>query len=154
MFLRGRGIAEKEGDVLGDEGVNLAKVGNNLLNETLNVLVLGDVALVGLDLDTVVLGELLNVLLGTLFARRVGDGNVSSHLCQTTGGLNAHSAGAGGTSDDDDLALEAEQVLEGRRRGNGRHAERFGRRKVSAGYSEELMEDLAHANGTATCVGG
>ena len=114
---RGEGRAKAreergEENILGDEGVNLAKVGNDLVDEPLDVLVVADVALVGLGLDTVLGLELLDVLLGTLGAGSVGDGDAGTHLSSTTGSLNTHTAGSGSAGDDDDLALEAEKVLE------------------------------------------
>lgn len=100
-------------NVLGDEGINLAKVLEHILDQLLALLVLAHVALVGLGLDTVGLGELLDVLLSTLLARSVGDGNVGAHLGTAACGLNAHALGAGSTGNDDDLALQAEEVLQG-----------------------------------------
>src|SRR6478735_9270916 len=98
------------GDLLGDETVNLAKLLDNLSDKSLNVVVVGSVELVGLGLDAVLLGELLDVLLGALLAGSVGDGDVGAHLSSTAGSLDAHAAGSGGAGDDDDLALEAEEV--------------------------------------------
>jgi hypothetical protein len=98
------------GDLLGDETVNLAKVLDNLSNKSLNIIVVGSVELVGLGLDAVLLGELLDVLVGTLLAGSVGDGDVGAHLSCTAGSLDTHAAGSGSAGDDDDLALEAEEV--------------------------------------------
>lgn len=39
-------------------------------------------------------------------------GNIRAELSASTGSLGANTGLAGGTSDDDDLALEAEEVLE------------------------------------------
>lgn len=102
----------KRKDILGDEGINLAKVADHLGDKALDVVVVGDIALVGLDLDAVSLGQLLDVLLGTLLAGRVGDGNIGAHLSAAAGCLNAHAPGTGSAGDDDDLALEAEEVSE------------------------------------------
>lgn len=96
--------------LLGNESVNLAKVGDDLVDEALDVLVLADVALVGLGLDTVILDQLLDVLVGALAAGRVGDGDVGAHLGAAASGLNAHAAGTGGTGDDNDTTLQAEEV--------------------------------------------
>ena len=105
---------------VGDEGVDLAKLLDHVVDEVLDALPATDVALVGLDLDTVLLGQLLGVLLTSLGAGGVGDGQVGAHLGTAAGGLDTHAAGTGGTGDDDDLALEAEEVLErvGLRNGN------------------------------------
>lgn len=104
---------------VGDEGIDLAEVLDCVVDKLLHALPVADVALVGLHLDTVGLGELLGVLLAALGARGVSDGEVSAHLSATTGGLNAHTAGARGTGDDDNLALKAEEVLEGIGFGDG-----------------------------------
>lgn len=97
---------------VGDEGINLAELLDHVGDELCAVLVLVDLALVGLDLDSVLLGQLLCVLLTTLGAGGVGDGDVGTHLGAATGGLDTHSLGAGGTGNDDDLALEGQEVLE------------------------------------------
>lgn len=101
-----------EGYLLGDETVNLAKVVHDLTNKSLNIIVVGSVELVSLGLDTVLLGELLDVLVGALLAGSVGDGDVGAHLSGTAGSLDTHAAGAGSAGDDDDLALEAHEVDE------------------------------------------
>lgn len=108
---------------VGDEGVDLAKVGDHALHESLDAVPVTDIALVGLGLDAVGLGELIDVLFGTLGTRGVGDGDVGTELGASPGSLNAHSAGSGGTGDDDDLALHAEQVMEGV---GGRNVDRHG----------------------------
>lgn len=95
---------------VGDEGVNLTEVGNDVLDELAAGLVVGDVELVGLGLDAVLLLEGGGVLLTTLLTASVGDGNVTAHLGDTASGLNTHTTGAGGTGDDGDLALHGEQV--------------------------------------------
>jgi hypothetical protein len=95
---------------VGDKGVNLAKVGNDILDELLARLVVGNVELVGLGLDAVLLLESGGVLLTTLLTASVGDGNVTAHLGDTASGLNTHTTGTRGTGDDGDLALHGEQV--------------------------------------------
>lgn len=55
-------------NILGNKGVNLAKVANDLVDAALNIIVVADVELVGLDLDTIVLHELLDVLIGALLS--------------------------------------------------------------------------------------
>jgi hypothetical protein len=97
---------------VGDEGVDLAEVLDDLLDEGVDVLPAADVELVGLALDAVFLGQLFCVLLAALGAGGVGDGDVGAELCGSAGSFNAHAPGAGGTGDDDDLSLEGEEVLE------------------------------------------
>lgn len=101
------------GTGVGDEGVDLAELGNDILDELLAGLVLVDLALVGLGLDAVGLLEVLDVVLSTLGTGSVGDGNVGAHLGAAASGLNAHALGAGSASDDDNLALQGELVQEG-----------------------------------------
>lgn len=100
-------------NVLCDEGIDLSKVLDDVTDELLALRPLADIALVCLDLDAVLLREGLGVLLGTLVAGRVGDGEVGAHLGAAAGGLDANTPGTGGAGDDDDLALEAEHVLQG-----------------------------------------
>jgi hypothetical protein len=59
---------------VGDEDIDLAEVGYDVLDELLARGVVADLALVCLDLDAVLLAHLLCVLLGTLGARVVGNG--------------------------------------------------------------------------------
>lgn len=103
---------------VGDEGVNLAKVLDDVLDELVDALVGADITLVGLRLDAILLGELFGVLLTSLGAGSVGDSNIGTHLGTTTGSFNAHAPRTRGTGDDDDLALEAEEVHEVRGLGN------------------------------------
>lgn len=102
----------KRHHILGDKGVNLAKVLEHRLHQVLALLVLAHVALVSLDLGAVLLGQLLDVLLGALLARGVCDGHVGPHLGASSCRLNAHALGARGSGDDDHLPLEGEEVLE------------------------------------------
>lgn len=106
------GVTGNGHNILGNESINLAKVLQDLLDQVLALLVLADVALVGLGLGAILLGELLDVLLGALLAGCVCDGHVGAHLGASSCGLNAHALGAGGTGDDDHLLLEGEEVLE------------------------------------------
>lgn len=99
-------------NILGNEAVNLAKVTNNLIDAPLHVVVVADVELVSLDLDPVFLGQGLDILLGALLSRRVGDGNVGAHFSTPASRFNAHAAGARGARHDDNLALEAKEVNE------------------------------------------
>lgn len=100
------------GTSVGDESINLTKLLDNVGNELCAVLVLVDLALVGLDLDSVGLRKFFCVLLTTLWAGRVGNGNVGTHLSAATGGFDTHSLGTRCTGNDDDLALEGQEVLE------------------------------------------
>lgn len=104
---------------IGDKGINLAKLLDHLVDQRLYAVVVADVELVGLDLDAVRLCQLLGVLLSALRTRRVGDGHIGAHLGTTARGLDAHSPVAGSAGDDDDLALEREEVQEGRGFGDG-----------------------------------
>lgn len=79
---------------VGDEGINLAELLNDVLNEPLDALPLAHITLVGLDLDAVLLAQLLGVPLAALRSGSVRDGQVGTHLCAATSGLNAHSTGA------------------------------------------------------------
>lgn len=80
------------------------------MDEALDILVLADIALVGLDLDAVLLRQFRRVLLGAVLAGGIGDGQVGAHLGAATGGFDAHATRAGSASDGDDLALEAEEL--------------------------------------------
>lgn len=106
---------------IGNENVNLAEVLDDVLDELLALGVDADLALVGLDLDAVLLAQLLSVLLGTFGARVVCDGEVSAELSTTTSSLNADTGRAGSSGDNDDLALKAEKVLELVGLGNWNH---------------------------------
>lgn len=55
-------------DLLGNETINLPKVPNDVIDEALDVVVIGNVERSGLDLDTVVADQLLDILVGALLA--------------------------------------------------------------------------------------
>lgn len=97
---------------IGNEDIDLAEILDDIGDELLALRVDADLALVGLDLDAVLLTQLLSILLGALGARVVCDGKISAELSATTRGLDSDTGRAGGTGDDDDLALKAEKVLE------------------------------------------
>lgn len=97
---------------VGDEDIDLAEVLDHVLDELLDVGVVTDGALVGLGLDVVLLAELFGVLLSTLGARVVGDGEVGTELSKTAGSLDTNTGGAGSSGHDGNLALEVEEVLE------------------------------------------
>jgi hypothetical protein len=97
---------------IGNKDVDLAEVGNDVLDKLLAVGKVADVALVGLGLDVVLLLEVLDVLFGTIGTGRVGDGDVGTVFGAATGCLNSHAPWAGGTGDDHDLLAQVEQVLE------------------------------------------
>ena len=110
-----------------NEAINLAKVLDNVVHELSDVVVVANIELVGLNLDAVGGSQLLGVLLAALRARGVGDGDVGTHLSTSTSSLDAHATGPGGAGDDHDLALQAEEVLEGVGLGDwDRHDERLG----------------------------
>lgn len=98
--------------ILGNEGIDLAKVSDDIVDEALAILGVGDIALVGAGPDAVLLLELLHILLGAVLARSVGDGNRSTHLGAPAGSLDAHAPGPRSAGDGDDLALEGEEVEE------------------------------------------
>jgi hypothetical protein len=50
---------------VGDHDIDLAEVGHDVLDELLARGVVADLALVGLDLDAVLLGDLLGILLSS-----------------------------------------------------------------------------------------
>jgi hypothetical protein len=94
-----------------DENLDLAEVGDDLLDQIFNAGVVGDVALVRLRLDAVLVLELLGVLLAAGGAGRVGDGNVGAKLGAAPGGLGANAGWSGGSGDDDNLSLQASTAL-------------------------------------------
>ena len=98
---------------IGDEDIDLAKVLDNLLAHGLDVLILAHIELVCLGLDAILVLQLLCVLLAALWTRAVCDGNVGAHLSAATGSLSANAGWAGRAGDDDNLALEGEELLEG-----------------------------------------
>ena len=95
-----------------DEGVDLTEVLNHFGHQLLAALVVADVALVGLGLDAVGLGQLLHVLVRALLPRRVRDGHVGAELGRAPRRLDPHASGPGGARHDHHLALEAEEVEE------------------------------------------
>lgn len=97
---------------IGDEDVDLAKILDHIGDQLLDFRVVADVGLVRLGLDAVLLGELFGVLLAALGPRRVCDGNVGTELCAATGRFCADAGWAGCTGDNDDLALEGEELFE------------------------------------------
>jgi hypothetical protein len=97
---------------IGNEDIDLAKVLHNVFDKLLHIGIVADGALVGLDLDTVLLAELLCVLLGTGGAGVVGNSQVGAELCAAAGSFDPDSSWAGCSRYDDDLALEGEEVLE------------------------------------------
>ncbi len=90
---------------IGDEDVDLAEVGDDVLDQLLDLGVAADVALVGLGLDAVLFGQLFGVLLASLTAGRVGDGDVGAHFGAATRGFSADASRAGGAGDNDHFAL-------------------------------------------------
>lgn len=88
----------------------LAEFLDDLSNEFLAILVVGNVELVGLSLDLVALHQLLGITLTTFSSGSIGDGDISTELSATTSSLNAHTFRAGCASDDNDFAFEAEEI--------------------------------------------
>lgn len=97
---------------VGDKCIDLAEVFDDVADELGNVVVVAHVAFVCLGLDAVFLAQLFCVLLPSFWASGIGDGDIGSHLRSAAGSLNAHALGTRGTSDNDDLALQAEEVGE------------------------------------------
>jgi len=92
--------------------INLSKLADDVLDKLLAALVGSDVEVEGLALDAVLLRDLLCVLLTTLLTSSVGDGDSGAHLGAAAGSLDTHTLGTGSAGDDDDFALEAEEVLQ------------------------------------------
>ena len=84
---------------------HLAKLLDNVRDELLAVLVVGNVQLVGFGLDLVVFRQLFDVFVSTLGTRGVGDGDIGTELSAAAGSFNAHAPRARGTSNDHDFAL-------------------------------------------------
>ena len=70
-------------------------------------------ALIGFALDAVLLRQVGSVVFTALSTGSVGDGEVGAHLGAATGGLDSNASGTRSTGHHDDLALEAEEVMEG-----------------------------------------
>lgn len=96
---------------VGDEDVDLPEIIDDVLNQLLDVGVVADETLVWFASDAVLFAQLLRVLLSSLRARGICDCNVCSHLSTTPGGFDTNASWSGRASHDDDLALQAEQVL-------------------------------------------
>lgn len=108
---------------IGNENIDLAEVVDDILDKLLALCVVADLALVGLDLDAILLTHLLGILLSTLSAGVVGDGKISTVLSTASGSLGTDTGSTRSTGDDNDLALKAEEVLELGSLGNGNHCE-------------------------------
>ena len=98
---------------VGDEDVDAAEVLDDVVDQLLDVLVVAHVALVGFGFGAVLVLQLFGVLDAAFGSRGIGDGDVGAHFGTATGGFGADAGGARGTGDDDDFALEAEELLEG-----------------------------------------
>lgn len=90
---------------IGDEDIDFAKVFDDISDQLLDVLVVANIALVWLGLDAVLLLQLLGVLLTTLLAGRVGDGNISTHFSTSSRSFSTDSGGTRSTRYDNDFAL-------------------------------------------------
>ena len=91
---------------------NLAKFLDNILDQLLHVVVVSNIKLECLALDSVLLGQFLRVLLASFRTGCVGYCKVGSHLSTATSCFNAHTLGTGSTCDHDHFALEAEEIEE------------------------------------------
>jgi hypothetical protein len=77
---------------VGDHDIDLAEVCDNVLDQLSDIVVVTNVALVGLALDTVLLGDLFGILLTTLRTGSVGDGDVGTKLGAATSGFSANAS--------------------------------------------------------------
>lgn len=102
---------------VGDHNIDLAEVLDNVLNQLLHIGIVVDVALVWDALDTVFLRDLLCVLFTTLGTAGIGDGNIGTKFGAATSGLSANASGTRGTSDNDNLALQAEELMKAMAKG-------------------------------------
>ena len=98
---------------VGDEDIDAAEFLDDVGDQLLDVLVVGHIALVGFRLHTIFLFELLRILDAAFGAGGVGDGNVSAHFSAAAGCFSADACGTGSAGHDDDLAFEAEKLLQG-----------------------------------------
>ena len=121
---------------IGNEDINLAEIFDDICDELLHLFVAANVALVCLRLDAELLLQLFGILLTSLRARGVCDGNIGTKFSTSSGGLGTDTCGTRCTGDDDDLALQAEEIVEGGRFGNRRHVGGLARNLLGAGYLE------------------
>ena len=127
--------AKKGGGVM----KHLAKVLDHVRNELLDVLVVGDVELVGFRLDVVALGQLFGVPLTALRAGGIGNGNIGTEFSAAAGGFNAHTLGARGTGDDNNFALQAEEIEQVLAFGNGnRHVKNLKLKDLNSGVCTKV----------------
>lgn len=129
--------------------INLAKLSNNILDQLLTALIAGNVQVVRLALDAVALADFLGVLLAALLTACVGDGYGGAHFGAAASSFDAHAAGAGSAGDDDDFALEGEEVEEvlGFGDGDGHFAWWCGGRGGGGGYLRFVSCVLEGAEG-------
>jgi hypothetical protein len=99
---RGRRLAR-----IRNKDINPAKVGNDVLDQPLDVGVVGDVALVRLAADAVPARQLLRVLVPAVRPGRVGDGDVGAHFGAAARRFGADACRAGGARHHDHFAFEA-----------------------------------------------
>ena len=97
---------------IGNKGINLSKLLDDLADEFGDIIVVAHVALVSFDLDAVRLAQLLGVLLSAFGTGRVGDSEVGTHFGTATSSFDAHAFGTGCSGHDNDFAFEAEQIRE------------------------------------------
>jgi hypothetical protein len=95
-----------------NQNIHLAEVLDDVVDQLLHVLEVADVALVGLALDAVLLGDVLGVLLAARGTGGVCDGYVGAHFCTSSSSLGADAGCTGGTSHNDNFAFEAEKFME------------------------------------------
>jgi hypothetical protein len=129
---------------IGNEDINFAEVLDDVFDKLLHLFVVANIALVCLGLDAVLFRELFGILFTSLRAGGVCDGDIGTKLSTSSGSFGADTGRARGAGDDDDLALEAEQVVEGCRAGDwDGHVGEFARISRNAGYTEVKLEMCA-----------
>lgn len=97
---------------VGNQDVNLAEIRNNIFHKLFHVRIIAHVALIRLTLDAVLLTQLLAVALAALFARAVGYGHVGTEFGTAASSFSTDAGGPRGARHDNDLALEAKELLE------------------------------------------
>ena len=104
--------AAGRGARVGDEGVDVAEVAHHVGHQLLGAVEAVDLALVGLGLDAVLLGQLGGVLFAAGGARGVRERDVGAHFGAPARRFDAHAAGARGAGHDDDFVFEVEEAAE------------------------------------------
>jgi hypothetical protein len=96
-----------------DECIDFAELPDHFCDQLGDAVVVSDVELVRLGFYAVLGGQFGSILLAAFGAGGVCDGYVGTHFGTAAGGFNPHASGTRGAGHDDDLAFQAEQLLEG-----------------------------------------